>query len=84
MPAIWWLPYNLYKWLIVVPVLLVSTFVLGTLIIILCFLGLANFSSRVFATLWARLNAIVTLMPVKVEGKKSSSRASHMYLPLTI
>ncbi|MBL6689296.1 MAG: 1-acyl-sn-glycerol-3-phosphate acyltransferase [Pseudomonadales bacterium] len=69
-PAIWWLPYNLYKWLVVVPVLLVSTFVLGTIIIILCFLGLANFSSRVFATLWARLNAIVTLMPVTVEGKE--------------
>ncbi|MBO6564095.1 MAG: 1-acyl-sn-glycerol-3-phosphate acyltransferase [Pseudomonadales bacterium] len=68
--TIWWLPYNLYKWLVVVPVLVISTFVLGTLIIILCFLGLANFSSRVFATLWARLNAIVTLMLVRVEGKE--------------
>lgn len=69
-PAIWWLPYNLYKWLIVVPVLLLSTLILGSTIIVFCFLGLANFSSRVFATLWARLNAVVTLMRVRIEGKE--------------
>lgn len=68
-PAVYWLPYQMYKWLIIVPVLLLSTLILGTLIILLCFVGLANFASRVFATLWARLNAAVTLMRVTTEGK---------------
>lgn len=69
-PAIWWLPYNLYKWLFIIPFLLLSTLILGTLIIVLCLIGLANFASRVFASLWARLNATVTLMRVSIEGKE--------------
>ncbi len=69
-PAIWWLPYNLYKWLIVVPFLLLSTFVLGGTIIILCFIGLGRFTNF-FASLWARLNAYVTLMSIKIEGKEN-------------
>ncbi len=68
-PAIYWLPYQLYKWLIVIPVLLLSTAILGGIIILFCFVGLANFASRVFATLWARLNALITLMAVSIEGK---------------
>ncbi len=71
LPAVWWLPYTLYKWLIIAPILILSTTILGTIIIILCFLGLANFSSRVFATFWARLNTLVTLMSVTVQGKEN-------------
>ncbi len=69
-PALLWLPYQLYKWLVIIPILLLSTLILGTLIIILSFFGLGDFSSRVFATLWARLNTAVTLMKVTVEGKE--------------
>ncbi|MGB0692938.1 MAG: lysophospholipid acyltransferase family protein [Pseudomonadales bacterium] len=68
-PALW-LPYQLYKWLIIVPVLLLSTSIIGTMIIALCFLGLANWASRVLASLWARLNATVMLMQVKIEGRE--------------
>ena len=59
-PVPWylWLPYNLYKWFFVVPVLLLSTVVIGTLIVVLCFIGLANFASRYFAALWARLDPL--------------------------
>ncbi len=70
-PAVWWLPYQLYKWLIVVPVLLLSTFVIGTLIILFCFVGLARFASRHLAAFWARLNALVMLMPVTIEGQEN-------------
>ncbi|MEK9821653.1 MAG: hypothetical protein VW840_05750 [Gammaproteobacteria bacterium] len=42
-PALW-LPYQLYKWLIIVPVLLLSTSIIGTMIIALCFLGLAKWA----------------------------------------
>ena len=69
-PVIWWLPYNLYKWLVIVPVLLLSTLLLGSLIIVLSMLGLANFSSRIFATFWARLNATVMMMSVSIEGRE--------------
>ena len=69
-PAPLWLPYQLYKWLIVVPVLLISTLILGTLIIILCFIGMANMASRVIARLWARLNSTIMFMRVEVEGQE--------------
>jgi 1-acyl-sn-glycerol-3-phosphate acyltransferase len=56
--------------MIIIPTLLISTLLLGSIIIIFCFLGLANFASRVFAGFWAKLNAIVTLMSVQVEGRE--------------
>lgn len=68
-PAWLWLPYNLYKWLVVVPILLVSTAVIGSIIIILCYLGLADFASRRLAALWARINATVMLMNVSIDGQ---------------
>ena len=64
------LPYLFYKWVIIIPTLLISTILIGSLIIVLCFIGLANFSSRVLARAWARLNAFVTLMEVKVYGRE--------------
>ena len=66
----WWLPYILYKWLIVIPTLLLSTLILGSLIIVLAFFGLGDMASRVFGTFWARLNATVTLMKIEVEGRE--------------
>lgn len=71
MPWLLWAPYQIYKWLFVIPILVISTTVLGSVIILLCFVGLANFSSRKIAPLWARLNAIVTLMNVSIEGKEN-------------
>lgn len=69
-PGYLWLPYQLYKWLVIVPTLLLSTLFLGTMIIVLSLFGLGDFSSRVLATFWARLNAAVTLMKVTVEGRE--------------
>lgn len=64
-----WLPYQLYKWLVVVPLLLVTTAGFGTIIIVMCFLGQANAASRVIGGLWARINSAVMFMRVNVDGR---------------
>ena len=64
-----WLPFYAYKYLIVIPTLLVSTAIIGTTIMVFCVIGLADFSSRVFGTLWARFNAMITLLTISVEGR---------------
>lgn len=68
-PALWWLPYQLYKWLVIAPALILSTLVLGSVIILMCLVGLGRFTN-VMAQVWARFNAYVTLMWVTVEGKE--------------
>jgi len=67
-PAFWPI-HRLYKWLVVIPTLLLSTFILGSLITIFSIAGFADFASRVLATTWARLNALVTLMSIDIEGQ---------------
>ncbi len=57
-----------YKWLFVIPFLVFTTFVIGSLITLLSLLGMPDLSSRVFGPLWARLNIAVSLVTVKVEG----------------
>lgn len=60
-----------YKWLFVVPVLLITTALIGSLITVLSLLGMPNFSSRVFGPIWAKLNIAASMMTVKVEGLKN-------------
>lgn len=61
--------FFLYRWLVIAPVLALSTAVIGMGIITpLCLLGFPDFASRVFATAWARLNMRVSMMTVDVEG----------------
>jgi 1-acyl-sn-glycerol-3-phosphate acyltransferase len=59
----------LYKWLIIIPFLGISTLLLGTIIIIMSVLGQPDLASRVFGTLWARLNMAVTLVGIDVMGR---------------
>ena len=76
---VWLVPHFLYKWLMVVPILVLSTGVIGVLIIIFSMLGMPDFSSRVFATFWARFNALVSLITVTVHGKdKVDTRQSYV------
>jgi 1-acyl-sn-glycerol-3-phosphate acyltransferase len=65
-----WLPLQIYKWLVVIPVLLISTVIVCTLIIALSFVGLEDFASRTIGTFWARLNMLFTLMPMEIEGQE--------------
>ena len=62
---------KIYKWLVVLTVLVISTMFIGTIIIILSLLAMPEFSSRVFAKLWARLNMAVMFMRVEVLGREN-------------
>ncbi len=57
-----------YRWAVVVPVLVVSTFLTASICIILSLAGFPRIANQVFARNWARLNAFVSLMEVQVEG----------------
>jgi len=63
-------PLFLYKWLVVIPMVGISTAIIASLITILSILGMPDFASRVLATFWARLNALISLMSVEVKGKE--------------
>lgn len=79
-PPLLALPLLAYKWLVVIPILLVSTAIIGGVIITpLSILGFPDFSSRVFATFWAKLNAFFTLMTVTVDGRENI-RAGQSYV----
>ena len=57
-----------YRWSVVVPVLVVSTFLTASTCIVLSLVGLPRLANQVVARNWARLNAFVSLMEVEVEG----------------
>ncbi len=62
--------YQPYKWLFIVPLLVVSTLVFG----LLAFTASLVFSpsvGRIFAVLWARTNGFFTPMTVTVEGSEN-------------
>ncbi len=63
------IPFFVYQWVVVVPFLGLSTFVIGGTIIILSFLGAPDFASRVLAKTWAKLNALVSMMKVTVKDR---------------
>ena len=68
-------PYQLYAWLIFLPLVTVLTLLFSMLTVI--FAGLVNptFASRVFASTWARLCAWCTPIGVTVEGAEHAQRS---------
>ncbi|MBQ62847.1 MAG: 1-acyl-sn-glycerol-3-phosphate acyltransferase [Gammaproteobacteria bacterium] len=62
-----WVPFQFYKWLVVVPVFLVSTLLVCVLIILLSTFSLQNLSASIGA-FWGRLNALFMLMRIEVES----------------
>lgn len=62
--------YTAYKWVFVLPILVLTTTVLGSLIIALSFLGAPDYASRVFGTLWAKINTKAALIGVQTTGKE--------------
>ncbi|MDG1002276.1 MAG: lysophospholipid acyltransferase family protein [Pseudomonadales bacterium] len=62
--------YTAYKWVFVLPVLVLTTTILGSLIIALSFLGAPDYASRVFGTLWAKINTKAALIGVQTTGKE--------------
>jgi 1-acyl-sn-glycerol-3-phosphate acyltransferase len=67
-----WSLYQPYKWLFVVPFLLVSTIVIGTLTILTSVI-FSPVAGGKFAALWARLNSYFTPMSVNVKGHENIS-----------
>lgn len=61
--------FTVYKWLWVIPFLGVSTLVIGTTIICLAFLGLPDLASRVLGPIWAKINSLMMMLTVQVEGR---------------
>ena len=67
-------PYQLYVWLIFLPLVAVLTVVFSTLTIISATLINPHFASRVFAVTWAKLGAWLTPISVTVEGSEHAER----------
>lgn len=55
-----------YQWLVIAPVLVLSTTILCSAMTLVAVLGAPDFASRVLGTAWARINLAVMLSPVTV------------------
>lgn len=62
-----WLVYQPYKWLFIVPFLVISTIIISSLAIITSIV-INPVAGGKFAVLWARINSYFTPMSVNVEG----------------
>jgi len=60
----------IYRWAVVVPLLVVSTLFVCFMCISLSLIGLPGLANRVFARGWARFNAFVSLMKIEVVDRK--------------
>ena len=66
----WWWPYQLWKYLVVGPVLVVATAIGATVILVLIPFVKAGTLSQLVAVGWARLIGWITPMRVRVEGRE--------------
>ena len=66
-----WLLYQPYKWIIFLPILGLSTLILGTLAILLPFIINPKTAGFLCAVPWARINAYFTPMFIKVLGREN-------------
>jgi 1-acyl-sn-glycerol-3-phosphate acyltransferase len=71
---LWWIPLQIYKFLVVIPMLVLSTLLICSSIILFSALGMQNFSSGVLGTLWARINMLFTLMTIEIHGREKVAR----------
>ncbi len=62
--------YSVYKWLVVIPVLGLSTFINGMSVVTLVWFVQPKILSRIFGTSWARINSWFTPMMVSVRGRE--------------
>ena len=67
-------PYQVYEWLILLPMVGILTFTFGSLTAIFSVLVNPRFGSRVFAVTWGRLIAFIVPIIVRVEGKRNANR----------
>ena len=70
--------YQPYKWLFLIPFILLMTFFFGIAAVIFSSLFNPRVGSYIGGVIWSRLNAFITPMFVRVEGKKISSKKHPM------
>jgi 1-acyl-sn-glycerol-3-phosphate acyltransferase len=75
MKSILFWPYQVYAWLVFLPLVSLLTVVFSTLTILFAWLVNPHFASRVFATTWARVISFLTPMRVIVEGSEHAQRS---------
>jgi 1-acyl-sn-glycerol-3-phosphate acyltransferase len=68
-------PYQLYAWLVFLPIVAVLTLIFSVLTVIFAALVSPKFASRTFAVTWARLAAWLTPIRVTVEGAEHAVRS---------
>lgn len=66
--------YQFYKWLFLVPFIVVTTIVLGISAFLTAWFVDQKLASRVFAVTWAKLNAWATPMFVEVSGRENINK----------
>ena len=71
--ALFW-PYQIYAWLIYFPLVIILTLLFSSLTIIFAALVNPEWSSRVFASTWAKVLAYLTPVRVTVEGSEHAHR----------
>jgi len=67
-------PYQVYAWLVFLPLVVLLTLLFSLLTVIFSSLVNPHFASRVFASTWARLCAWITPIRVTVEGAENAQR----------
>ncbi len=67
-------PYQLYAWLIFMPLVIVLTLLFSTLTVIFSTLVNPEWASRVFASTWGRVLAWLTPVRVTVDGAENARR----------
>jgi 1-acyl-sn-glycerol-3-phosphate acyltransferase len=67
-------PYQLYVWLIFLPLVIILTLVFSGLTVLFSMLVNPHFASRMFAVTWARWLAWLTPISVSVEGAENADR----------
>ncbi|MBT8041111.1 MAG: 1-acyl-sn-glycerol-3-phosphate acyltransferase [Xanthomonadales bacterium] len=74
MKKILYWPYQLYVWLVLIPLAALISLVCSTGAIVSAYLVSPHFASRVFGTTWARLIAWSTPVVVDVQGAENAER----------
>lgn len=68
-------PYQLYAWLVFLPIVAVLTLIFSVLTVVFASLVSPQFASRTFAVTWAKLVAWLTPIWVSVEGAEHAVRS---------
>lgn len=66
--------YLAYSWLVIVPVLLISTTIFCGSMIVVSMLGMPDIASSVFGKAWSRVNLVAMLAGVDIEGADKINR----------